>query len=697
VTTVGATWRVGADIGGTFTDIVALAPDARLLRLKVPSTPLDYSKAIADALAASMTESERAAVWSFVHGTTVATNAILQETEQPIALITSAGFRDVLDMRRARRPTLYDLSWTPPKPLVPGWLRFEVDERIGADGTVVTALDQASVDRCVNELQDLDVAAIAVCLLNSHRNPAHEDAITAHLRAELPAVPVTASASIAPEPKEYERTSTTVVNAFLLPVIEQYLTRLVTSLDHIGITAPLQIMQSDGTNAGAEIVRHRPFLIIESGPAAGVVAAARLAAEMERPSVITFDMGGTTAKAGLVENYRARFGEELEVGDAHNRAGGLMRGAGLPVLSPCIDLSEVGSGGGSVAWIDGGGVLRVGPRSAGSEPGPACYGQGGIEPTVTDAHVALGYVSPVAIAGGTKALFPERARTALATLAGPLDLSVEDVAYGIFSVATATMRRAVRAVSVERGRDPRDFSLFAFGGAGGLHGAALADELDMNEVVVPMVPGLFSSLGLLFSDLAITRVSSIRAVVDETTVATMQAVIEERKIEVLDELLRSYAGTGDPRVEITVNLRYLGQASTLPVAVSPGLADPQALLDAFHQEHHLEFGQSAPGDPVEMVAVRVRAGLPAPALSFEEIGRQYVDDLSGAEVTGPRPCYFGPTHGWMRADVIGRQHLRSRERSGPLVIEEPEATVLVPPSFTAVLDPTGSIVLSRDQ
>jgi N-methylhydantoinase A len=689
-------WRVGADIGGTFTDIVALSPEAGLVRAKVLSTPSDYSVAISTGLSEMLDADRLADVWSFVHGTTVATNAILQESEQPIALVTTAGFRDVLDLRRGRRPTLYDLSWTPPRPLVPRRLRFEVNERIGSDGAIVTPLDMATVDACVEALSGLDVTAVAVCLINSHRNPAHEEAVAQSLRDGLRGVAATTSSSIAPEPREYERTSTTVINAYLLPIIEEYLERLETSLAEIGVTVPVQIMQSDGTNASAGIARQRPFLIIESGPAAGVIAAARLSRELGRRAVITFDMGGTTAKAGLVEDHLPRISEELEVGDAHNRAGGLMRGAGFPVRSPCIDLSEVGSGGGSIAWIDGGGVLRVGPRSAGSEPGPACYGLGGSEPTVTDAHLVLGYISPVAIAGGTRPLEGAKAHAAIGRLARELDMSTEQVAYGVFEVATANMRRAVRAVSVERGRDPRNFSLFAFGGAGGLHAAALATELEMDEVVVPMIPGLFSSLGLLFSELAVSRVRSGRVLLDEAGLASTRRLARELGAEASTELARAYSSEESPRLEAVVNMRYLGQSSTLPVRMTLDGDDGVAAISAaFHDEHDRVLGQSAVGADVEIVSVRVGAVLPPPEVTFAEIGRHYIASFDQSKRPTSRSLYFGPDEGWHDAVVADRGQLGAGGREGPLVIEEPEATILVPPGFAATLHPTGSIVVSR--
>jgi N-methylhydantoinase A len=687
-------WRIGADIGGTFTDIVALSPAGELERIKVLSTVDDYSRGITDALRARLSADALAAVAGVVHGTTVATNAILEQEPRSLALITTRGFRDTLEIRRSRRPTLYDLDWQPPRPLVERRLRLEVEERMTADGSVLVALTEGTVRECIEAIRGEGVEAVAVCLLHSYANPEHERRVTELVAAGLPGMKVTASSAIAPEVKEYERTSTTVVNAFLLPVVDDYLSTLERSLLELGVTAPLEIMQSDGTTAAASVARERPFLIIESGPAAGVSAAARLAEEMGREAVVTFDMGGTTAKASLVEDYHVLLSEELEVGDSLNRGGGLIRGSGYVVRSPCVDLTEVGSGGGSIAWIDGGGALRVGPRSAGSNPGPACYGAGGTEPTVTDAHVVLGYVNPESIAGGTKRLHPELARAALATVAEPLGLSVEEAAYGIFSIATATMRRAVRAVSVERGRDPRAHSLFAFGGAGGIHAAALAAEMEMPEVVIPVVAGLFSSLGLLFSDLAVTRVAAHRALLTEESLGELDRRAGALAREASEELVLRHEGGEPPVVEIFLGLRYVGQSSTLTLPFAGDGADRlDTLREAFHREHRLAYGQSAEDEPVELTAIRARASRRAPVLSFAEIGRQYLVSEPASAESRTRQLSFGPVGGTHTTPIVTRGSLAGAPVDGPLVIEEPEATIVVPPDFTAELDPTGSVVL----
>jgi N-methylhydantoinase A len=686
-------WRIGADVGGTFTDIIAVGDDGDLLRIKVPSTREDYAGGIRAGLADRVPPAARRNVAQFVHGTTVATNAILEETEVTLGLVTTAGFRDLLEIRRSRRPTLYDLAWRPPPPLIGRRLRLEVNERIGADGEIVTPLHEADVLRAADVLAAAGVDAVAVCLLNSHHNPVHELRVAELLSDALAPIPVTASCTIAPEPGEFERSSTTAVNALLLPVVRAYMTRLEDSLHELEIGAPLQIMQSDAATAAASVLRERPFLMIESGPAAGVSAAARLAEEMGRAAVVTFDMGGTTAKASLVESSRVELTEELEVGDSLNQGGGFMRGAGYIVRSPCVDLTEVGSGGGSLAWIDAGGALRVGPRSAGSTPGPACYGNGGTEPTVSDAHVVLGYLNPEAIAGGTKRIHPELADAAIGRLAEPLGLSVLDAAYGIYTIATAAMRRAVRAVSVERGRDVRDHALIAFGGAGGLHAAALAREMEMTEVIVPIVAGLFSSLGLLFADTAVARVDAHRAVLTEEGLAGVDASATTLAADARAELLARHGedAKGSLGTEILLSLRYVGQSSTLTLPhTGGGPEEPARLQGAFHQAHRQAYGHAAIGEPIEVTAIRARAFRRAAPLRFADIAARTLGHIDGER---RRELYFGAQDGMLEAPVIGRGDLATGALAGPLVIEEAETTVVVPPGLIATLHPTGSIVM----
>ena len=466
--------RIGIDIGGTFTDIVAIAADGRVVTHKIASTPQDYGDGIIDGLRALLT-SHSGTVTDVLHGTTIGSNAILEGKGARTALITTKGFRDILEIRDLRMPVLYDLHWTKPRALVERRLRLEVIEKLRPDGSVAVALDAASLAAAIATLRREAVRSVAICLLHSYANPAHERAVADAVRTALPDVAVSVSHEILPEIKEYPRTSTTVINAYVQPVVRAYVTSLAARLRELGIEAPLQLMQSNGGLASAEFAAIAPAHIIESGPAAGVVGGAALAMRLDEPRVITFDMGGTTAKAGLVENGEVLRSEALEVGAGVMVGSRLVVGAGYLLKLPAIDLAEVGAGGGSICRLDAGGAPKVGPDSAGAEPGPVCYGRGGTEPTITDCNLVLGYLDPAGLVGGVLKLDVEAARVAIArSLAEPLHRSVEEAAQGMLRLASASMMRAIRAVTVERGRDPRQFALLAFGGNGPLFAAAIA-------------------------------------------------------------------------------------------------------------------------------------------------------------------------------------------------------------------------------
>jgi len=694
----GETWRVGVDIGGTFTDFVIRAPDSQLHRLKILSTPDNYSRAITEGLEDALVSSARRSIDALVHGTTIATNAILQGTRQNIALVTTRGFRDALELRRGRRPDSYALKWAPPAPLVNRALRLEVNERLDANGEMVVPLADDDIDRCIQVIRDNEVVAVAVCLINAYANPAHERRIAERIAAALPHVKVTCSAFVDPVPGEFERCSTTVVNAFLLPVVQEYLEGLESSLHDIGVGCRPQVMQSDGTTAGAELICERPCLIIESGPAAGMVAAANLAAELNRSSVITFDMGGTTAKAGLVKDHHVALNDEQEVGDSINRGGGFSRGSGYLVRGVCVDLTEVGSGGGSVAWVDSAGALRVGPQSTGARPGPACYGLGGTEPTVADAHVVLGYLNPEAIAGGKKPIHRDLAHHVMAGLGQRLGISELEAAWGVYSVANAVMRRAIRAVSVERGHDPRRFTLMAFGGAGGVHAASLAAEMEMPEVVVPIVPGLFSSLGLMFSDVAVTRAAARRVELSTSTLRELEDAVSGLAREAATELRRHHRLETEPEVEAFVSLQYRGQSTSLTLPL-PTSGTPQErareLARWFHEAHQRARGHSAESEPIEVTIVRARVVVRAPKMRFRDLAPAVLAVPGGRSGARPhtRELYFGPMLGIHGTLVIARTELCESPVPGPLVVEEPESTTIVPPGFSARIDRTGSILI----
>ncbi len=690
--------RIGIDIGGTFTDIVAVRPDGHFERYKLLSTPDDYGRAILQGIrqvldTAGLSGSD---VKGLIHGTTVATNAILSETGARTGLITTRGFRDVLEIGRLRTPRLYDLSYEKPKPLVPRRFRLEVTERVAADGTAQVPLDEKDVQVAIERLKAEGIESVAVCLLNAYVNPAHEQRIGEMLR-DAGSWFVTLSSEVLPEIREYERTSTTVVNAYILPVVQTYLRGLREKLRGAGIDAPLRIMQSAGGITDAEVAAERPVQIVESGPAAGVVAAAALGRRIGCPDMITLDMGGTTAKASLIEEGRIPRAADYEVGGGISLAGRLLGSGGYPIRVPCIDLAEIGAGGGSLLRVDPGGALQVGPDSAGADPGPVCYGRGGTQPTLTDANLLLGYLNPAGLAGGALPLDLESARRCFEeAVAGPLRLSAEEAALGAHRIAGARMVRAVRAVSAERGRDPRKFILLAFGGNGPLHAVDMARTLEIPQVLVPPSPGLFSAVGLLAAGLQRDLVRTCLRRIERLDLEQVRALFGDME----QEALRFLPGA---RLERSADLRYVGQSYELNLPVPDGAADLLGgLRAAFEAEHERTYGHRAETDPVEVVALRLRAALPAPDLPMEKNGPlpQPLPDTERGErgdnpLSGPlsRRAYFGAPTGWVETPVLSREGLPSDFAPGPMIVEDYDATTVVPPGAKVRLDEWGDIVI----
>ncbi|MDE2514742.1 MAG: hydantoinase/oxoprolinase family protein, partial [Rhodospirillales bacterium] len=491
--------RLGIDIGGTFTDLVAMDETGAVRTHKIASAPGDYAGPILAGIAA-LGLADPAAIGDLRHATTLGSNTVLEGKGARTALITTAGFRDILEIRDLRMPVLYDMRWTKPAPLVARRHRFTVIEKLRPDGSVAIPLDPASLDAAITAIAAAGIESVAVALLHSYANPAHEQAVAQALAARLPGLAISVSHAILPEIKEYPRTSTTVVNAYVQPAIRAYLTVLTARLAAMGITARLRLMQSHGGLAGADFAARQPARIVESGPAAGVVGGAAVARALGEGLLITFDMGGTTAKAGLVEQGEVLRAEALEIGAGVLSGARLLVGAGYMLKLPAIDLAEVGAGGGSLCRLDAAGAPKIGPESAGADPGPVCYGRGGSVPTITDCNLALGYLDPAGLAGGALALDAAAARAAIARdLAGPLGLTVEEAAAGMLRLAASSMMRAIRAVSVERGRDARAAALLAFGGNGPLFATAIAEALGIARVLIPPLPGLFSALGLLLA------------------------------------------------------------------------------------------------------------------------------------------------------------------------------------------------------
>jgi N-methylhydantoinase A len=689
--------RVGVDIGGTFTDIVLRLPDGSLRVSKVSSTPDDPGLAVVSGLAALLQAADVAPrdVAEIVHGTTVASNTILQKAGALTGLLTTRGFRDVLEIARVRTPDLYDLTWEKPAPLVPRRLRLEVGERIAADGSVVTPLDEAGVLRAAERLVRAGVQVIAICFINSYANPAHEQAAERLVRHAFPGMEVTASWAVLPEIEEYERTSTTVVNGYLLPVMRRYLADLSAGLARIGVDAPLLVVASNGGVMGARQAGERPAFAVGSGPAAGVTGAARLGDALGETRVIVFDMGGTTAKASLVEDGKPTLTTAYEFREGISTSSRFIKAGGYLLKAPAIDIAEVGTGAGSIAWIDEGGLLRVGPRSAGARPGPACYGAGSLRPTITDANVVLGYLNPEHLAGGELKLRAELAREAIAReVATPLGLSLVDAARGIRDVANASMARAIRAVTIERGRDPRDFTLVAFGGSGPAHACEVAAALDVRRVLVPVAPGVFTAVGMLASDVEHHFVRAAGGLLEDgAALARARARLDEISGEARATLAaEGYSGTR-ARIEAQADLRYAGQASELVIPLPGNRLEATRLADlraAFDREYTATYGH-ATGEPLELVNVRVVAtGRREHRLDFRDLTLA----PGPAAAARRRPVHF--ERGAPPADtpVVGRATLPLEPTPGPLVVEEYDATVVVPAGATVRRDRFGNLLIA---
>jgi N-methylhydantoinase A len=690
-------FRVAVDIGGTFTDIVFLDAGGRLHVKKVSSSVEDYARAIVDGLREVFEETGLAGhdVLEVLHGTTVASNALLELRGARTGLITTRGFRDVLEIRRLRMPRLYDLTWEKPPTLVERRLRMEVDERIDVRGAVQRPLDDADVVRALDRLLAQGVEALAVCLLNAWANPVHEERIRALAQRHAPALPLCISSEVLPEIKEYERTSTTVINTYVLPIVRRYLATLRTGLDDIGVAGPLLIMQSNGGLMTAEAATARPMHIIESGPAAGVVGAQALARRMGFDKLITFDMGGTTAKASLVEGGVISRATEYQVGGGIMHGSRLLTGAGYLLRVPAIDLAEVGAGGGSIVWRDAGGALQVGPRSAGASPGPLCYDLGGTEPTVTDANVILGYLNPTALAGGAVKLNAARAQEVFQErIAERVGLPLAEAAYGAHLIAASNMMRAIKAVSSERGRDPREYALFAFGGNGPLFAAGMARALEMTRVVVPPAPGLFSAFGLLYSEVEHHYVRTWRRRTRGLDPGELAEAFGRLESEARAQLATE-GFTGDHvQVVRSADCRYQGQSFELTVPVTD--AAFEALAETFGREHERTYGHRAgPDEPVEIVSLRaVGRGLTdRPRLpSRVRVDRGALARPGARPADVVRRVYFGPEQGWLATPILSRGDLATA-RQGPAVIEEYDATCVVPPDARARLDEWGNIVM----
>jgi N-methylhydantoinase A len=671
-------WRVGVDVGGTFTDLAAI-DDAGAIHLeKVPTTPADQSIGVTTGLQALLGRHgvAPAAVTYLGHGTTVCINAVLERKGARTGLVTTQGMRDLLELRRQIRDDLYDLQADKPEPVVPRDLRREVPERMLADGRVATALDLDAVRATVGALAAEGVEALAVCFLHSYVNPDHERAVAELMRREFPQLFLSVSSDVLPEFREFERLSTTVMNAYVGPVMARYLGRFEERVAALGLGARPLILPSNGGVATVSQVRERPVYTMASGPSAGVTGAAYLAGRAGHPRIITFDMGGTSTDVSVVER-----GTPVTAAEKAYH--------GYPVKVAMLDVDSIGAGGGSLAWIDPGGFLRVGPKSAGADPGPAAYGRGGESPTVTDANLVLGRLDPEYFLGGAMRLDRERAAQAIERdLARRLALSVTDAALGVVKIVDASMAAAIRLATVERGRDPRSFTLVAFGGAGPMHAAAVARLLGIPRVLVPPSPGVLCALGLLVADVRTELSRTALRRTDRTSSAELGAIFADLQARAAEWARRGGLPVGQITLARSLEMRYARQNHELAVEVGRRLTAAD-LARRFHRAHRRAFGYASPDEPTELVTFRVAVTLPVarPALAFSP--------EPGEASRGSRPVYFESTKGFVETPVLERARLApGSSLIGPAVLEQIDCTTVIEPGQTASVDDHGNLVIT---
>jgi N-methylhydantoinase A len=684
-------WRIGVDIGGTFTDVAMVEEGSgRIAVAKVLTTPPNFGEGVLQGLRQGLGENVIVApeVTLLSHATTVVTNALLEQKGARAAFIATRGFRDLLELRRSARADLYDLFQDGPAVLIPRRWRYEVTGRIDAQGEEVTPLAEAEVPALVAAIREAGVATVAVSLMFSFLNDSHEKRLGALLRAALPDVQVFLSSEVLPEIREYERASTTAVCAYVGPLLASYLAQLQAATGRLGLP-PLHVMGSGGGVLDVAECLRMPAVAVESGPAAGVVAAALVGRQLGLENLLSFDMGGTTAKASVIAGGEVAVTSEYEVGGGTNGKRWIA-GTGHPIRVPVVDLAEVSAGGGSIAWIDPGGALKVGPQSAGALPGPAAYGRGGTHPTVTDANVVLGYLDAL-LDGALKIDRAAAERAIAAHVATPLGLGVPAAAARIIEVVNANMCNALRIVSIERGHDPREFSLMAFGGAGPVHAAFLAEELGVPEVVVPPVPGAFSALGLVATDLRRDFARTLYGPLDSLDPARIGAVLAAMEAEGMAMLEAAGVPAERRLLQRQADCRYRRQAYELTVPMADGAVVPAtlvALAEAFHAKHAQTYGHANAAEPVQLVNLRLTAIGRLPGLALAQPSRPE------ASRRGRRAVWFGGQA--IDCGVLWREGLAPAEAiAGPAVIEALDSTTVVPPGWTARVAAQGFLRMTR--
>jgi N-methylhydantoinase A len=675
-------YRLSTDVGGTFTDGVLLNESTGQIRLsKVLSTPANPAIGTIECIekfGVSLDE-----VSFIAHGTTVVINALIEGKGARTALITTEGFRDILEIGRSNRLEMYDALYKKPAPLVPRYLRFGVKERMSASGEVLVPLDEKGLDRIIEEMNRHQVEAVAVCLLNAYANPRHEEEIGRLLQERYPEVTITLSHLITRRYYEYERTSTTVQNAYVMPVVRNYLRSIEEELTNRSYRHILQIMQSNGGVMTSSVARDIPIAMVESGPAAGAIGAAQLAGLIGHQNVIAYDMGGTTAKTAII---RGGMPETTDTYAVEER----------PILLPVADLREIGAGGGSIAWIDEAGALHVGPQSAGADPGPACYNRGGTEPTVTDANLYLGLLNPEYFLGGEMRIDPEPAQDAIGKIAGYYGISVDEAALGIIRIVNTNMAALLQSVTVKRGYDPREFALVAFGGAGPIHAAAISQELSIPTIIVPMNSGVFSAWGMLMADLrhdfALTYIENI----EEAQVDRINAVFKELESRLSVIFQQENVAEEDIVVKYEMDLRYLGQEHSLSVAVPDNFteADKAIAGKAFDALHYSVYGHNAPNEPKVMVSLKAIGIGQVKKPHLQAISKGGPEPIVNAQ-TGARQVYRGNGQ-YEKFRIFRRERLLADNViHGPAIVEEVTATTIIESDRICTVDQYGNLVITR--
>ncbi len=680
--------RIGVDIGGTFTDLVWVDEATGGVRVgKLLTTPKEPAQAVEQGVVTLLHEarSAAAAVSTLIHGTTLATNALIERKGAKTGLLTTAGFRDALEIGREGRYDMYDLLIDAPAPLVPRHLRLEVAERILADGSALTPLDESSARAAVSALLAEGVEAIAVSLLHSYRNPSHERALVDLVTRMAPELPVSCSSQVVPEIREYERTSTTVANVYVMPLMARYLDDLERKLHELGVTGNFYVMLSSGGIATPATAKRVPVRLVESGPAAGALAAARMARQAGEPRMLSFDMGGTTAKACVIDRGEPLLAREFEVA----RADRFKKGSGLPIRVPVIEMIEIGAGGGSIARIDRLGLLKVGPESAGADPGPACYALGGHEPTVTDADLVLGYLNPDFFLGGRMRLDVEAARLAIdERVARPLGLSLTEAAWGIHHVVNENMAAAARIHGIERGKDLRAYPLFAFGGAGPVHAWQVGRILKVPRVLVPFAAGAVSAWGLLVAPLAFDFVRTAPQRLDRADWSQINGLFADMEAEGRAILRAAGVADHDMTLRRSGEMRYVGQGHEVEMEVPAGAlgsASLDTLTRGFEAAYRALYSRTPLGVAIEALNWRLVVSGPAPRISMSAPGAPSRSDTQ--PIKNERPAYFPEAGGYVDTPVYDRYGLRAGMHfGGPAIIEERESTTVVGPGAGISVD-----------